>query len=271
MSPPPAETGSVSIFRQVAAPAPRYLMRLAEISRLVDLLPREIASFLEIGPGMGDLSLYLRRRFPEARGVLMDFSGDSAAILRRRFAGDRETTVLQADFQRHSHEARYDLIVACEVLEHIEDDVAALAAIHRLLAPGGHFIFSVPAFMRKWQHADEYAGHYRRYEWGEIVAKFEAAGLRIERLWCYGFPVTELLYPLRQLYYGRRGKGSGLSKQEATKRSGVERTFAAKLRRLPMAALLTPFFHLQHWARHVGLGDGFLVLARRPADDAGDP
>ena len=49
----------VSILDTLVTPAPRYLMRLALIEQLVARLPTNIRSFLEIGPGMGDLSLYL--------------------------------------------------------------------------------------------------------------------------------------------------------------------------------------------------------------------
>lgn len=252
-----------SIFSGVAAPAPRYMMRLAQIDRLVEMLPASLNRFLEIGPGMGDVSLYLRKRFPAAKGVLLDFSGESVGILKQRFADDDRVAIQQADFGNYPHEGLYDLVIACEVLEHIEDDVGALATISQLLNAGGHFIFSVPAFMRKWQHGDEYAGHYRRYEREEIERKFAAAGFEIEQLWCYGFPVTELTYPLRQLYYGNKRRATALTKEEATKKSGVERQLAKKFQKLPLAFMMRPFFLMQHWARDTNTGDGFLVLARK--------
>ena len=54
------------------APAPRYLSRLALVQDMVDLLPAEVDSFLEIGPGMGDLSDFLAARYPLAHGTMIE-------------------------------------------------------------------------------------------------------------------------------------------------------------------------------------------------------
>jgi SAM-dependent methyltransferase len=40
----------------------------------------------------------------------------------------------------------FDVVIACDVLEHISDDGAALREVHRVLAPGGMAILSVPQF-----------------------------------------------------------------------------------------------------------------------------
>jgi len=250
-----------SIFDEVAAPAPRYLMRLAVLERLLDRLPQPPTRFLEIGPGMGDVSLYLTRRFPEATGDLIDFSTDCTEVLRKRFQQTPRLHVMDGDFRELPLSDRYDLIVACEVFEHLEDDRAGFAAVNRLLRPGGHFLFSAPAFMRKWQRVDDYAGHVRRYEREELRDKFSSESLRIERLVCYGFPITALSYPLRQLYYLRRNRAEQLDALAATRRSGVDRSLARRLRHLPWATLLRPFFFLQNVTRSSDAGDGFIVLA----------
>jgi SAM-dependent methyltransferase len=255
-----------SIFHGLPAPAPRYLMRLALLEELIERVPA-VSRFLEVGPGMGDVSLYLSRRFPRARGELMDFSPQCTDILRERTQGHDSLSVTDGDFQLLSNNNAYDLIVACEVFEHLEADEPALAAIQRLLRPGGRFLFSVPAFMRKWQNADVFAGHYRRYERDELERKFARAGLEIEELWCYGFPVTALTYPLRQFYYRQRTQGESLTKKQATQRSGVDRTLVQRLRWLPLATLLKPFFLCQKIVRRMNIGDGFLVLARKPSSD----
>jgi SAM-dependent methyltransferase len=239
------------------------MMRLALIESLLRQLPIEVHTFLEIGPGMGDVAVYMDNLYRDARGTLMDFSGESINLLRSRVHGNKSLEVVAGDFTTYQHEGRYDLIVACEVFEHIEDDLSALQAVAGLLNGGGYFLFSAPAFMNKWQASDEYAGHYRRYERDEIKKKFSSVGLSIETLWCFGFPVTEMLYPLRQWYYGRRDLQLP-TKREATERSGVERSFAARLRRVPVASMMRPLFWLQEFAKDTNVGDGFLVLARRP-------
>ncbi len=261
------EARKATITDTLVTPAPRYLMRLAMIEQFVERLPEDILSFLEIGPGMGDLSLYLSRRFPRANGVLLDFSSDCIDILRQRTAGNPRLQLRTGDFMTMNHAKRYDLIVACEVFEHIDDDKKAFRIVSGLLNPGGYFIFSAPAFMRKWQRADEYAGHYRRYERAELIEKFSSSNFRVDALWSFGFPVTELLYPARQLYYGMARRGQQLSKEDATKRSGIERPLKGRHRALLLANLLRPFYFLQNKVKYTDLGDGFLVLAQkgRPA------
>lgn len=258
-----SDVQEVSIFDTLLTPAPRYLMRLALIEQLILKLPGTIDSFLEIGPGMGDLSLYLGRLFPEVNGVMLDFSSDCIDVLRQRTSDNPRLQLRSGNFMTMLHEERYDLIVACEVFEHIDDDKTAFRIVSGLLNPGGYFIFSAPAFMRKWQRVDEYAGHYRRYERAELIEKFTSHGFRIDILWSYGFPVTELLYPVRQIYYGLSSRGQSLSKEDATKRSGIERPVIDRTRAQILTILLKPFYFLQKLAKNSELGDGFLVLAHK--------
>lgn len=254
---------SSSIFDNIAAPAPRYLMRLALIAQLVEQLPPKIRRFLEIGPGMGDISLFLADHFPEASGDLVDFSDESIRILRERIAHIGRLSVRHSDITHWQQTAEYDLVIACEVFEHIENDNAAFQSVSRLLRPGGYFLFSVPAFQKKWQAGDEYAGHYRRYERNELASKFALHNFQINVMWCYGFPVTQILYPLREAYYRFRLRRNTLNKQDATKISGVDRALATKLRCIPIVTLMKPFFALQNFSKDTDHGDGFLVLARK--------
>jgi len=41
-------------------------------------------------------------------------------------------------------DASYDVVIACDVLEHVPDDIAAMQELHRVLRPGGVAILSVP-------------------------------------------------------------------------------------------------------------------------------
>ena len=256
---------NVSIFDDVVAPAPRYLSRLALVQDLVDALPMEVERFLEIGPGMGDLSNFLATRYPLAKGTLIEFSEEGARLLKRRFASHDRIVVIEQDIREMPEENTFDLIVACEVFEHIENDTDVLELVAQRLSPKGHFLFSAPAFMSKWHRGDVFAGHFRRYERSELIEKFPAAGMTIEKIWVYGFPICNLLYPLREAYYAMRLRSAKISKEDATKLSGVDRALARKFRWLPMAGILWPFFMLQKLVKNTNLGDGFLVLAKKTA------
>lgn len=238
-------------------------MRVSQLDKLIRGLPDAPSSFLEIGPGMGDVSDHLTRRFPGIRGHVTDISQESIDIVRNRLSGSPHLEFSTSDFTQMSGSNAFDLIVACEVFEHIEDDDAAFQAVHRLLAPGGYLLFSVPAFMSKWGPADEYGGHVRRYENQALREQFEAHDFEVIHFWTYGFPITNIIGPVSRRYYRSAQKSAPLSQQHATKRSGTERSVASRLRRLPYKQMMAPFFFLQHLLRERNVGDGYVVLARK--------
>ncbi|MET0334930.1 MAG: methyltransferase domain-containing protein [Rhizobacter sp.] len=75
----------------------------------------------------------------------------------------------------------YDLAFSSNVLEHIEDDVSALAALHASLAPGGRLIVYLPAFPALWTALDDHVGHFRRYRRRDLERKLETAGFTVRR------------------------------------------------------------------------------------------
>jgi SAM-dependent methyltransferase len=103
------------------------------------------------------------------------------AVLREKFGSDRRVTVEELDiFDPPQRSA--SCLVAFNVLEHIEDDVAALRAAHRLLRPGGDVVMFVPAFNMAMSRFDRAVGHLRRYRIGTLRATYAAAGLQVERM-----------------------------------------------------------------------------------------
>ena len=60
-------------------------------------------------------------------------------------------------------DASFDMIGSFDVIEHIEDDRAALAGIARCLRPGGKFVMTVPAHQWMWSSARRRNHHHRRY------------------------------------------------------------------------------------------------------------
>ena len=74
-----------------------------------------------------------------------------------------------------------DYVFTLNVLEHIEDDRAALADIYRVLKPGGRLFVYVPAFMALFSSMDRHVGHVRRYRLPEMVDRVEGAGFRVSK------------------------------------------------------------------------------------------
>lgn len=259
----PVTNKKTSLLDCVAAPAPRYLMRLSQVDKLLNDLPVDPKSFLEIGPGMGDISEYLVHRYPDILGLVTDISPSSIEIVAKRLEGVRNLSVVLSDLTSIQGSDRFDLVIACEVFEHIADDDAAFQTVHRLLRTGGHFLFSAPAFMAKWGPADEYGGHVRRYEKDALRQQFADHGFEISKFWSYGFPVTNLIGPMSRRYYRSAQRDAPLDQQHATKRSGTERTIANRFSKIPYVPLMAPFFFCQHLFREQNIGDGYVVLARK--------
>ena len=68
-------------------------------------------------------------------------------------------------------------VVAVNVLEHIEDDCAALRALSRLVVPGGRLVVWVPGYPRLYGEFDRQVGHVRRYTPATLRAALEGADL----------------------------------------------------------------------------------------------
>ena len=72
-----------------------------------------------------------------------------------------------------------DLLYTLNVLEHIEDDIAALHACHEKIRPGGRILIYVPAFPILYSSMDKNVGHLRRYTRAELAEKISAAGFDV--------------------------------------------------------------------------------------------
>ncbi|AXJ95516.1 MULTISPECIES: bifunctional 2-polyprenyl-6-hydroxyphenol methylase/3-demethylubiquinol 3-O-methyltransferase UbiG [unclassified Sphingomonas] len=86
----------------------------------------------------------------------------------------------------------YDLVAVLDVVEHIEDDVAALAAMKALLKPGGKILIAVPAHQWMWSAHDVVNHHHRRYSKATLAKAIAAAGLAPRKLTYF----NSLLFPL---------------------------------------------------------------------------
>jgi SAM-dependent methyltransferase len=85
-----------------------------------------------------------------------------------------------------------DHVICSEVLEHVEDDQAAIAELARVLRPGGLVLITVPHKRAYYAADDRYVRHFRRYEVGEMRQKFENAGLELVH-------VRKVLGPLEKI------------------------------------------------------------------------
>jgi SAM-dependent methyltransferase len=216
---------------------------------------------LEIGCGAGDLLQRLIAQGFEGSCVETSESARLAARARFEAMGGREVLVA-ADLAQL--DGPFDLIVACEVLEHIEEDLAALRSWAARLPPGGRLLLTVPAHPQRFGPSDVWAGHFRRYRRSDLESLARDSGLRVNRLICFGFPLGNLVEPVRSRVHARRLRREGSASAAArTARSGVERGIEARLSPLFRPWLFLPFCWLQMPFFHTDLGTGYLLVAER--------
>ncbi|MGE5564659.1 MAG: methyltransferase domain-containing protein [Parcubacteria group bacterium] len=86
----------------------------------------------------------------------------------------------------------FDAVCCFDVIEHVDQDREAVAALAGLLKSGGHLVATVPAYQWMWSHHDELHHHKRRYTLGQMKRLFAEAGLKIERASYF----NALLFPL---------------------------------------------------------------------------
>ncbi len=154
---------------------------------------------------------------------------------------------------------RFDLVCAFEVLEHIEDDRAAVDQWVGWMADGGHLLISVPAFASRMGPMDHRVGHHRRYDPDAMQALLAAAGLVDIDLRLIGFPLGYVLEAGRNVI-ARVRSDPGTSMAERTAESGrlLQPPDLPKLTEVATA----PFRALQR--RFPTRGTGIVALARRP-------
>jgi SAM-dependent methyltransferase len=167
---------------------------MAQASRYNRWQYEQIARFCgrricEIGSGIGNMAQLLVNRSTE-RLLLTDPDQAYLALLEERFAGDPRVGVAHLklpDFQsaQRMRNHGFDTVVALNVLEHIEDDLAALKCIATLSGRGGRVIILVPAIPSLHNSLDVALGHWRRYSPQALRGLFEASAIDLERLFYF--------------------------------------------------------------------------------------
>jgi SAM-dependent methyltransferase len=220
--------------------------------------------FLEIGCGKGDAAAHLARK--GWAGTAVDFSASAIEHARIALAPFPQVSVRHAALEEVT--GSFATILMWDVLEHIEDDAAALACVERLLAPGGHLLLAVPSHPREWRWDDDFYGHVRRYTVEDLSRRLADAGLGVVTFWDFTFPV---FWAMRRAYTRLKRAAPAPADADAATRASATRNAWD----LPWVSRILDRSAVLWWPVHrlqfalcrdaTSLGHEFFALARKPA------
>jgi SAM-dependent methyltransferase len=173
-----------------------FVQRRNLFARLLDpdLKPGN-ARFLDVGTSTGtNLRLLTGLGFSNVVGV--ELNPDAAEFARQKTGVE----VVVADSTALPFENNeFDCVFATDVIEHIENDEAALKELARVLRPGGKLIITVPAFMSLWGLQDDLSHHHRRYRMHQLRRVVVGAGLTINESFYFNFLLFPAVFLVRRL------------------------------------------------------------------------
>ena len=218
-----------------------YRARREVIAALIRRIaqPPAHAKILEIGCGTGH-NLAMLRQFGEVDAL--EYDDEVRAVAEQRLG----RAVMSAPLPEIAgvRDRQYDLIGAFDVIEHIDDDQAALASIAAKIRPGGKLVVTVPAHQWMWSAHDVVNHHKRRYSKQALKALIQQSPLRLEKIGYF----NSLLFPLaigeRMASKLRGTDQADLTLPPAPLNAALERAFRAErhlIGRLPLPPGLSLF------------------------------
>lgn len=169
---------------------------LVLMGRILTGSRKERIKILNAGAGTGD-EVEVLARFGSV--FVTDINPAVLALVPRELCVDIQV----ADIGKLPYQdAEFDVVVALDVFEHISDEERAVAEVRRVLKPGGHLVFTVPAFQWLWSARDVALQHKRRYNKKMLKKLFSAFHSNYLAYWNF-----VLFFPISiQRLFGRNSK-----------------------------------------------------------------
>jgi len=160
-------------------PVSRHVRRL--IFKLLKDIP--FASALDVGCGVGTLLAEIKTRHPDTRLAGIEYVESGLQVARERLP-EAEFKIL--DLSKGHLAEKFELVLCIDVLEHIEDD---LAAMRNLAAMTGKYLLVVVPLGPLFEVEKVRVGHVHGYSLKEFDGKLNQAGFKVIRAIQWGFPV----------------------------------------------------------------------------------
>jgi len=159
-----------------------FISRRDAVKRIVNKYDKNI-KLLEIGCSSGQLVDVLNRaEYSDITGI--DISKEAVHLCKRRNMRD----VIQMDGSKMGFKTeKFDLIIASDILEHMDDDFHAIREWRRVLKENGEIVAFVPAFKLLWGGHDVANKHFRRYNKRELISLFKENGFEVVRVSYWNF------------------------------------------------------------------------------------
>ncbi len=225
------------------------------INELKRTLGAKPVSIMEVGCSAGHLLADMRRCLPNATLTGGDYTLGTLAKLGEKMPGIPLVRFNLADSPLPPD--TYDAMVLLNVLEHIEDDVAATKHIARMLRPGGVAVIEVPAGPELFDDYDRQLQHFRRYTLAGLCKVIEGAGLKVERRNYLG----ALIYPA---FFLAKKLSQSSPKPAAEREQHVTSAIGATSRLNPIGHAIMALEEAMSRAIEFPRGIRCVVTARKP-------
>ena len=188
-------------------PTARHLKKMivAIISKLDN-----IETIIDAGCGMGLNLIHLQQNFPHISLTGGELSEPIIKIARNYIKNSQNINLKTLDLsdKNLNHEIKYDLVLCNQVLEHVENDIQAIANLSKLSKK--YILLTVPA--GKYNKTSEIVGHYRHYSKNELIEKIENQGIKVLEVYNWGFPFHSIYKFILNILSKEHQKKIGMGK-----------------------------------------------------------